>query len=377
MMFLTIFIFTFIPINCLFLDPIKTAVSDFDVYDIVFSKIREEQKADTNIVLVNIGNLSRYDIAHQINIINSYSPKVIAVDAFFASEKDPKTDAFLADAFSRCSNLVFVSRLDNYNHEKDDFDTLVTSIDLFNQYAENGFANLPTNEKASFKTVREVRIKATVDSQLVPLFAAKVVEKFDSSAFAYYKNRKEITEQINYVGNFNKFYFLDHHQVLSGGEDLSFLKNKIVLLGFMGLDLNNKTFEDIYFTPLNEKYAGKSFPDMYGVVIQANIISMLLNKNYINVMPQWISILIAFFLTYVSAYIIYNVRKKLSDWFWALTKLYILVLSLFNLFVGVMLFHHLNFRMNLTLALAVVVLSGTIVGMYQIYVVNIFSSLEI
>ena len=68
--------------------------------------------------------------------------------------------------------------------------------------------------------------------------------------------------------------------------DLSFIKDKIVLLGFMGINLNDKTFEDIFFTPLNERYAGKSFPDMYGVVIQANIISMILNKKYINTMPQ-------------------------------------------------------------------------------------------
>jgi CHASE2 domain-containing sensor protein len=376
-MFLTIFIFTFIPINCLFLDPVKKSISDFDVYDIVFSKIREEQKADTNIVLVNIGNLSRYDIARQVNVLNSYKPKIIAIDAMFEVEKEPYIDLVLASAFSHCPNLVLVSRLDEYDEKKDDFDTLITSINLFNQYASNGFANLPTDERASFKTVREFRTSANVDGETVPLFATKVVEKYDSAAFKFFENRKKGTEIINYIGNYSKFYYLDHYQVLSGNEDLSFIKDKIVLMGFMGIDFNTRTFEDIYFTPLNAKYAGKSFPDMYGVVIQANIISMILNKNYINVMPQWISILIAVFLTYISAYVIYNVRKNLKDWFWAITKFYILIVSLLNLFIGVMLFHHFSYRMNLTLALAVVVLSGTIVGMYQIYIVNLFSSLEL
>ena len=178
------------------------------------------------------------------------------------------------------------------------------------------------------------------------------------------------------MGNFNKFYFLDANQVLSGSEDLSFIKNKIVLFGFVETDIKNKTFEDIYFTPLNERYAGKSFPDMYGAVIQANIISMILNKNYINTMPEWVSILIAIILTYVSAFIFFNVKRKYKDWFGALAKLYILSISLMNLFIGVMVFHHFNYRINLTLALAVVVLTGTIISMYRMYVVNIFSSLE-
>ncbi len=157
MMFLVIGIFTFIPINCLFLDPIKIAISDFDVYDIVFSKIREEQKADTNIVLVNLDNLSRSDIARQINIVNSFNPKVVALDAIFQVEKEPDSDSKLAEAFSKCSNLVIASRLENYDETKETFDTLLTSINLFDQYASNGFANIPNDEQVSFKTIREFR----------------------------------------------------------------------------------------------------------------------------------------------------------------------------------------------------------------------------
>ena len=376
MMFLVIGIFTFIPINCLFLDPIKIAISDFDVYDIVFSKIREEQKADTNIVLVNLDNLSRSDIARQINIVNSFNPKVVALDAIFQVEKEPDSDSKLAEAFSKCPNLVIASRLENYDETKETFDTLLTSINLFDQYASNGFANIPNDEQVSFKTIREFRPTSKVKGKIVPSFAAKIVEKFNRDAFQLLMQRKKEIEKINYVGNFNKFYYLDANQVLSGNEDLSFIKNKIVLFGFIETDINNKTLEDLYFTPLNERYAGKSFPDMYGAVIQANIVSMILNKNYINTMPEWISILIAIVLTYVSAFIFFNVKRKYKDWFGALAKLYILSISLMNLFIGVMIFHHFNYRINLTLALAVVVLTGTIISMYRMYVVNIFSSLE-
>jgi CHASE2 domain-containing sensor protein len=376
MMFLVLGIFSFIPINCLFLDPVAKAISDFDVYDIVYSKLREEPKVDTNIVLVNLSNLSRSEIARQVNTINSLNPKVIGIDAIFQEEKEHYSDSLLADAFSRCRNLILVSKLDNYNEETDAYGTVLRSIEIFNKYASNGFANLPNDDKVGFRTIREFRPISKTNGTIVNAFAAKVVEIYNSEALQLLNRRSNEVEKINYTGNYNKFYYLDSYQVISGENDISFIKDKIVLMGFMGLRLNDKTFEDIYFTPLNERYAGKAFPDMYGVVIHANIISMILNKNYIGIMPQWMSILLALILSYISAYIIYKMKIMYKDWFSALSKLYILIISLLNLFIGVMVLHHFNYRINLTLALAVVVLTGTIVEIYQSYVSKIFPSLE-
>jgi CHASE2 domain-containing sensor protein len=376
MMFLLIGILSLIPFNCLFLDPVAKAISDFDVYDIVYSKIREEPAADTSIVLVNIGNLSRLEIAHQINVINSYNPYLIAIDAIFQEEKESFCDSVLADAFSKCNNLVLVSKLDKFDETNDTYDTLITSLSLFSKYSTNGFANLPNDDKVSFKTIRDFRPLSKVNGSIIPALASKVVEIYDTDAYRYLMNRQKGIEKINYTGNFNRFYYLDADQVLSGEENLEFLRNKIVLIGFMGTDLNNKTLEDIYFTPLNERYAGKSFPDMYGVVIHANILSMILRKNYVDNMPTWMSIVFAFILSYVSAFIIHNLKSNYKDWFGALTKIYILLITLINLFAGVMIYHHFNYKINLTLALAVIVLTATALELYQNFVSKIFPSLE-
>ncbi len=374
MMFLLIWIFSFIPFNCFFLDPVAKAISDFDAYDIVYSRIREEPKADTNIVIINLGDLTRSEIANQINIINSFTPKVIAVDAIFQEEKDPHSDRLLSDAFSRCSNLVLVNKLDLFNDSTNSYDTILTSIKDFNKYASNGYANLPNDDKLSFRTIREFRPFAKLNGMNVPAFASKIVEIYNPDAFNFLMKRNHDIEKINYVGNYSKFYYLDSHQLLTGDVDLNFLKDKIVLMGFMGISLNEKTLEDIFFTPLNERYAGKTFPDMYGVVIHANIISMLLNKKYVNVMPQWLSVLFAVILSYVSAYIIFTIKRKYKDWFGILTKLYMLFISLSNLFIGVMLLHHVNYRINLTLAIAVVFLTGTILDIYNNFIGRIFTS---
>ncbi len=376
MMFLLIGILWLIPFNCFFLDPVAKAISDFDVYDIVYSKIREEPPADTSIVLVNIGNLSRLEIAKQINVINSYDPFLIAVDAIFQEEKESCGDSVLADAFSKCKDLILVSKLDKFDEENDTYDTLITSINLFDKYSSLGFANLPNDDKVSFKTIRDFRPSSKLNGSVIPALASKVAELYDTNAYRYLMNRQNGIEKINYTGNTNRFFSLDAHQVLSGDNNLNFLRNKIVLMGFMGTDLYNKTLEDIFFTPLNERYAGKSFPDMYGVVIHANIISMILRKNYVDSMPQWVSILLAFVISYISAFVIYNIKKNYKDWFGALTKIYILIFSLINLFAGVMIFHHFNYKINLTLALAVIVLTVTAIELYRFFVSKFFPSLE-
>ena len=375
-MFIVLAFFSFIPINCLFLDPVAKALSDFDVYDIVYSKLREDPKADTNIVLVNIGNLSRLEIARQVNVLNSYNPKIIAIDAIFQEAREHRSDSILADALSECQNLILVSKLEGYKEETGIHDAIIHSVEIFNKSSLNGFANLPNDDRLTFRTIREFKPYTKTNGSILPSFTAKITEIYDSSAHDFLMKRNKLFEKINYKGNYDKFFFLDVQQVLSGGNDLSFIKNKIVLMGFMETDFNHKTLEDIYFTPLNERFAGKSFPDMYGVVIHANILSMILNRNYINEMPKWLSILLAVILSYLSAYIIYNLKKNYKDWFSALTKIYILIISLLNLFIGVMILHYFNYRINLTLALAVIVLTNTIVEIYQSFISRFFPSLE-
>jgi CHASE2 domain-containing sensor protein len=380
--FITILIFllagilTLIPFNCLFLDPVAKAIGDFDVYDIVYSKLREEQKADTNIVLVNLGNLSRKEIAEQFKLINQYKPRVIGIDAIFEEAKDPAGDSILADAISSIKNLVLVSKLIGFNDGDDLFDSIKYSISNFNDHSSNGFANLPNDDEVNFRTIREIRPYANVMDKRVAAFSTKIVQLSDSSAYSNLNERENETERINFVGNYDKFYYLDAEQLFNEKNNLNFMKDKIVLLGFMGLDLNTKTFEDIYFTPLNERYAGKSFPDMYGVVIHANIISMILSGNYITEIPKWLGIIISFLICYFNVFMIYNIRKKYKDWFGTYSKTYILLQSLLLLLIGVLVLHYFNYRFNITLILAALVITSTVNDIYQHYIIKFLPGLE-
>ena len=64
-------------------DSIGQALSDIELTDYVFMKLRAQPNVDENIVVVNIGRLSRREIAEQIQIISKYKPKVIGLDGFF------------------------------------------------------------------------------------------------------------------------------------------------------------------------------------------------------------------------------------------------------------------------------------------------------
>ncbi len=68
-------------------DPIAQALSDFELRTYyAFSNLRPQPLVDERIVLVNIGNLTRPQIAEQIRIISQHKPRVIGVDSFFDCE---------------------------------------------------------------------------------------------------------------------------------------------------------------------------------------------------------------------------------------------------------------------------------------------------
>ena len=104
-------------------DPIGQALGDVELTDYVFSSLRKDPDVDQNIVIVNIGNLSRRQIAEQIQIINKYKPKVIAIDGFFDCSKglrdtincpqlrDTFGNLMLSNAIQEAGNVVLVTKV--------------------------------------------------------------------------------------------------------------------------------------------------------------------------------------------------------------------------------------------------------------------------
>lgn len=376
LIFAIMYLLVLIPLNRLsFLDPVSQNLGDFDFYDMVYTQLREEPPPDTNIAIVNIGNLSRGEIAGQLERLVNYDPKVIGVDALFLQNKDSIEDGRLQEVISSFKTIVLVNKVEEYDEETGKYSKLTTSIKEFSQTAQQGFANFP-EKSGSFKTIREFRPAVAFNDTILNSFATEIVKSADPSKLKVLYERGNQTEDINYRGNYQKFYFIDSDELLNPENEFPFLKDKIVLLGYLGANINDQSLEDRFFTPLNPKYSGRSLPDMYGVVIHANIISMILNENYINKMSLPLAFLIAFIIGYLNCLLIIKIRERWKDFLGTITKISIFLQSIFYLYLSIVVFHYFNYKPDLTLSVAVVFLGTTAIDIYNLYILKFYHYLK-
>jgi CHASE2 domain-containing sensor protein len=369
-----IFVVTHIPVETDLFDPIAKAFEDFEISDIVYTEpepgeedkaLRPPTTADTNIVLVNIQNLNRAQLAQQIEILNKYEPAVIGIDAFFRKEKGPDMDFPLEMALSQVKNLVLVSELEGGLEETGCFDSVSTSHPMFNQYAHNGFANvIAAAEGKGFRTVKDFYPYYCVADTTYPNFTVKVASFFDPAAVERLKERGHEEEYINWRGRYNKFLALDWDDVLLEKYDLSFIKGKIVLMGYLGPRLGEYDLIDIFYTPQNKRVAGRSYPDTYGVTVHANVISQILHGNYLWYMPDWATRLLIFIITYLNVALFIYIGDKRRTMYDLFTKGIQLVEVALFMFVIVMLMLKFGIKVNLTFLFASIVICGDLTEVY-------------
>lgn len=351
-----------------FLNPFVQSLRDFEMTDVIFSKLHPTDLADTNIVIVNIGNLSRPDIARQIDRITAQSPKVIALDAFFMKEKTQELDSPLVAAIARSKGkLIMISRL-RYNDSTETFDTCLRSHPKFS--AATGFANLITEEAKGHKTVRTFSPKETVDSIREYSFAVAAAMHYDRAATERFIGRNSVLEIINFRGNYQHFYTFDANQCLDTSTDLSVMQGKIVVLGFMGESLSQSSLDDIFFTPLNTRPAGRTLPDMYGIVVHANIISMILKGEYINSFPEWFELVLNILLAYSCVWGFSYIYVHRQNWFDSITVALQLLIPLMILFAQFYSFEQFRFKFSMSLAICAIAITADGIEIYHEIVKN-------
>lgn len=364
-----------IPQNFDFLDPVGKALGDVDLTDMVFSQFRNDQRStvDTSIVLVNIGHASRGEIATILDRINEHNPAAVGLDVFFYNPKDPYEDSLLAASLQRTQNLVMVSRVDYkssiageaIDDDAGAFDTLVTSNPMFQQQHATGFANLVIDQQAAFMTCREISLYDSCAGRLEQSFALKLASVARPERAAKAMTRNNELETINYHGNVESFYFINLDQALDPTVSLELVRGKVVLLGFVGDNESDATTEDKFFTPMNKHYVGRAFPDMHGVVIHANILSMILADNYINTMPFWLSIAVGLFILCCNVVLFTWVYEHIENWYDVIAVVAQLSQSIGMLFLIVLVFDKFQYKLALTPAIAAVFVVGTAHDLYQ------------
>jgi len=379
-----------------FFDPVGEALADMKMTDPVFSNpaFRDDPEFEERIVLINFGRLDREGIAQQINIINKYQPKVIGLDTFFSIDMDSLGDDILEDALSNVENLVLGTKF-VFPGEIDDpyYYGMETSIPRFAQYAEEAHVNLAAEsagtQQSEFKIVRqfppEMSMKDTISGDITTqmAFGIKLAEYLNPEAAKDFLARDYDEELINYRGNVltmqtlesrPKFMALDVMDVFNENFSPDMIKDKIVIFGHIGENFNERYWiEDKFFTPMNPKWAGRADLDMFGVVIHANIVSMVLNRDFLDKTSEIQGIIYAIILCFINVAGFTIIYRKLPLWYDGITKIIQLLEVIVLMFIIVVVFNKYALQLELTLAIIAVLLAGDVLEVLYGVGYNIFS----
>jgi CHASE2 domain-containing sensor protein len=384
-------------------DPLSKALGDMELTDIAFSQLREDPPIDTNIVIVNIGYLSRGDIGRQIMTLNQFKPKVIALDILFVCPNGLRDSINCPQAYDTLNNLIFASAVQATENivlaEK-----LMQSKKLIEQYGDTdiqdsiqhtdaellgnayeGFVNLDTEaeHQEDLKVCRSYNPKITVAGKTELAFSTMIAMLYDSAKTQKYLDRDKHLETINYRGNIvdwhgassypGRYAVLDWDQALDTTQFItSMIKDKIIIMGFLGADLRDTSWDDKFITPLNKNYAGKTRPDMYGVVVHANAVSMILNEDYVGNLDTIDEYLIAFVVCFLNVALFSLITHKNPMWFDGLSIVIQLLQILVFSFLMIYMFSWINFKLNITTTLAAVALVGTCFEIYNSVLLTLY-----
>lgn len=391
------------------LDAIGQALNDMEITDFAFSELQDEenQAIDTNIVIVNIGLLGRGGIANQIRIIDKYKPKVIGIDSFFKGfGSDTLATYSLVDAINSAqAEVVMVAKvgqsdsLAEASKGEEIYDDWYLSDSMFIQNVHLAMANLDT--KAEFQ--EDVKICRAFPAQRTLInggthiaFGAMIAALYDSTKIDELLKRKNEYEIINFRGDvylapfvfdrvagtfverrqedkYMKFQALEWDQVLAEDFAPEMIKGKIVLFGYLGNELGAPEWEDKFFTPLNSKIAGRANPDMYGPVIHANIVSMVLNEDYVGGFSDFTESILGIALLFINVLFFSVIYVKMGAWYDGVTKVIQLIEIIALTLLVIYMFAAYSFKMELAIAFFGIALVGDLLEIYYGVIKNVFS----
>ncbi|MFN8358314.1 MAG: CHASE2 domain-containing protein [Candidatus Kapaibacterium sp.] len=363
LIFGVLFVINSLPINSDFFDPLQQAFKDFELTDIVYSQLLDEapKRIDTNIVIVNIGALNRSEIAAVIRRVMSIRPKLAAVDAMFLRDVSPEETMSLVRTFNDYDNIVLAEQLTREE------DSPVGSIPGITHDSlrpkKSGYVNFPS-AVGTYRTIRTVTPFENVGTQEHCAFAVQIAALISPEDVAYLRERNNQTESINYQ-KLNSFVRVDFPQVLDTSISIDFMTGKIVLFGYLGEHLNDRnSYDDRYFTPVNKRYAGKSFPDMFGVEIHANVLSMIIHRDYVNSMSTAVNVVVSWAFCWIVILLFTLIDDKFPNYYDLISKTLQITTIILLLFLVIVCFDYFRYHFDSALATLSVALAA---DGYQIY----------
>jgi CHASE2 domain-containing sensor protein len=260
-------------------------------------------------------------------------------------------------------------------------DSIEISDNIFSDYAHEGFVNFPTDAawQEDVKIARTLWPKFSVNGKTELAFSVQVANLYDSMKVKKFLARNKEEEIINFYGNIDVvqlrvqtskrddisttnfgtgFYVIDFDDVMRENFVPDLFRDKIVILGYLGDYLGDPAWEDKFFTPLNKKMGGRANPDMFGPVVHANAVAMILNESYIDEIPQWLQYAIAFVFCWLTVALFAWIDKHLPIWYDALSVIIQIIQIILITILIVLAFAYWNLKLELSLTLLAAALVG-------------------
>lgn len=345
------------------------SIKQINLNDLYFSEI-ENNSIDTNIIIINIEDIGRKKISDVLIQVAKGDPDVIGLDVFFSVHRETPDDSLLLATIHQLKNkLVMVS---NYkSNVVDDNFWLLNDV----QYGHSGIL---TNSNRT-TVVREFEPEIIAAEGPVSAFSAEIALIYNSDAFQNLKKRNNKTETINYIGDANAFRIINYKKLLNYTDaELSILNKKVVMIGFCGGNTQTAVdLQDMFYTPVGFQMTLNRPPDMYGILVHANIVSMIINAKYINHSPAWIIYLSTFILTFlfVILFTYFYVKKHL--YFHLAAKLIQLVTFILILWIVFLVFSNYQLSIPTKYLLVSVILSVDVLYLYEAIAVLLYKKFKI
>ncbi len=371
------------PFNQIFIDPFAEAIKNHDIMDVAFSKFRNHRDPtlyDSRIVIVNTGITDRPEVAAAIDYFEKKDVGAIGIDLMFDTVYHLKGDTLLNQALSASSKAVLGFSFKELKGEYSSVSDL-KSDPYFANGISKGYVNIASNDGFSIRAFEPFHKIGALEEKA---FAVSIIEKLDTTITKDLKSRNHVKEWINFrrkqPGLQNEIFPINkdkvtHYTQINIDRLLSdtalykreFWKDKIILMGFCGESDQSFSMKDRYYTPLNEQYSGKSYPDMHGVVIHANIISMLLDRktDMINdVSDAWVYFIS--FCIFFANYFIFRVLLK-KHLFFLVPLVRVIQILQFILFFSLCIYLLVNFNIKLSFItiITAVILSFELFEFYE------------
>lgn len=378
-------------------DTINQALKDTELTDYAFNQLRPDPTVDERIVLVNIGTLSRREVAREIQMISQFKPRVIGIDAIYCCEGglrdtvncpqllDALGNLMLSSAIQEAGNVVLGIKLmqtDSLGQfDVEHADSLEISDPIFSDYAQEGFVTIPTDAKwqEDVKISRTIFPSRVVNGRRELAFSVRMAMMYDSVKTKKFLARNKDEEIINFRGNIEvrqlrinslkneetsttnfgtMFFVVDAEDVLTGNVSPELFQDKVVVMGYLGDYLGDDAWEDKFFTPLNKKLGGRANPDMFGPVVHSNVVAMILNEDYVDVLTEWQKYLIAILVCFLTVALFMTIDEKLPIWYDALSVIIQLFFIGILMLVIVQVFALYSIKLELDLTIAIIALVG-------------------